>query len=303
MTGRALAPQTADIRQGEPMRKTLFRSAPARPRLALAASALAVFPLLAACGGGEDAAATTKGDTEVTALADGSAGAGGGGGAATPTVRFTSPRDGEKIAGSIDLKMVAEGVVIEEAGEVREGAGHLHVTTTGECVPEGEAIPKDADHVHFGKGQLEDRLYLRPGTHELCLQVGDGAHVAQPITSTLVVHVGVETRDQWCAVSNEIDDLAPIPALDSDMALDEKKALVAKADALVAQLAQRTDLVSDVAREDVEAMIESFHAVTAAVEGAADDADLARRLQEATAGISPQAEAGTHWVESNCRAS
>ncbi len=42
----------------------------------------------------------------------------------------------------------------------------------------GEAIPKDDNHQHFGDGSTEADLELAAGTHTLCLQAADGAHVA-----------------------------------------------------------------------------------------------------------------------------
>lgn len=273
------------------MRSHPSTRASSRPRTVLAASALALLPLLAACGDGDDAGKASA--------ATGAPAAPGGG---IATVTFTSPADGARIAGAVDLRMVADGVVIEEAGEVREGAGHLHVMTAGQCVSEGEAIPKDADHVHFGKGQLEDQIFLRAGTHELCLQVGDGAHVAQPITETLTVTVGVETREEWCEVSNLIDDIAPEPD-DADATIEDLHASAAKVTALADQLQDRVDLVSDVARDDVAAMIDHFLGLTTAISGAPDVASVAERSQEFYDDVPQAVIDGSNWVDSNCKAS
>lgn len=275
------------------MRSSSSPRAHARSRTVLAASALALLPLLAACGDGDDATRPAAAEAEAEAPAT------TGGGAAT--VGFTSPLDGARIAGPIDLAMVAEGVEIEEAGAVRDGAGHLHVTTTGTCVAEGDAIPKDADHVHFGSGQLEDALYLRAGTYELCLQVGDGAHVAQPITDTITVTVGVETREEWCRVSNEIDAIAP-DAEDPSTTIEDVHAAAAKVTALVDQLQQRLDLVSDIAREDVAAMIDHFLGLTTAVSGSPDTETAKTRSEEFFVDVPQAVIDGSHWVESNCEA-
>jgi hypothetical protein len=71
---------------------------------------------------------------------------------------------------------------VEPAGAVKAGAGHLHVMVDVPCVEPGQPIPKDDQHVHLGQGQLETQLVLAPGPHTLCLQAGDGAHTALPIT-------------------------------------------------------------------------------------------------------------------------
>ena len=61
--------------------------------------------------------------------------------------------------------------------------------------------------MHFGGGQTDGVIYLEPGTHELCLQVGDGVHIALDITDQATVEVGITDRAQWCAVIDEVDDL------------------------------------------------------------------------------------------------
>jgi hypothetical protein len=45
-----------------------------------------------------------------------------------------------------------------------------------EAMPEGQAIPADDMHLHFGKGQTETEVTLKPGEHKLTLQFADGAH-------------------------------------------------------------------------------------------------------------------------------
>ena len=120
---------------------------------------------------------------------------------------FSKPADGAHIAGGVLVEMAADGITIEPAGEVHEGAGHFHVIADDGCVDPGAAVPKDADHIHFGKAQTSGTIYLGPGEHELCLQTGDGAHVALEPTDRITVDVGVRDRDEWCAVTKEVDDL------------------------------------------------------------------------------------------------
>ena len=93
-------------------------------------------------------------------------------------VFFTSPTDKATVGSPVKVTMGAEGFTIEPAGEVKAGAGHLHIMVDTDCVAAGQAVPKDDTHLHFGKGQTEAELKLSPGSHTLCLQAGDGAHVA-----------------------------------------------------------------------------------------------------------------------------
>jgi len=98
--------------------------------------------------------------------------------APTPRVSFTSPADGATVASPVHVKLAAENFIVEPAGAVKAGAGHLHIMVDTPCVAPGQVITKDAQHVHYGQGQLEADLELAPGAHTLCLQAADGAHTA-----------------------------------------------------------------------------------------------------------------------------
>lgn len=76
------------------------------------------------------------------------------------------------------LTWTAQNFRVEPAGAVNAGAGHLHVMIDTPCISAGQIVPNDDAHKHFGKAQLETELALTPGTHTLCLQAADGAHVA-----------------------------------------------------------------------------------------------------------------------------
>lgn len=61
--------------------------------------------------------------------------------------------------------------------------------------------------MHLGKGQSDATVYLEPGSHDLCVQVGDGEHHALDVTDTIKVDVGIDDLDQWCGVVGEIDGM------------------------------------------------------------------------------------------------
>jgi hypothetical protein len=126
---------------------------------------------------------------------------------------FAVPADGDRVAGGVAVDMLADHIKIEKAGDVHVRAGHFHVIADARCVDPGDAIVEDVDHVHFGKGQTTGTVYLGPGTHELCLQVGDGVHEALDVTDTVTVEVGVTDQDEWCAVVAEVDRAAADAAL------------------------------------------------------------------------------------------
>lgn len=97
----------------------------------------------------------------------------------TGRVFFTEPADGATVTSPVHVEMGAESFTIEPAGEVRSGAGHLHIMVDAECIVPGQEIPKDeSTHLHFGDGQMQADLDLASGSHRLCLQAGNGDHVA-----------------------------------------------------------------------------------------------------------------------------
>ena len=106
------------------------------------------------------------------------AGCGSPGSTARPRVSFSSPADGATVTGPVHVTLAAENFTVEPAGEVKPGAGHLHIMVDTACLAAGEVITKDDTHLHYGQGQLEADLELAPGAHTLCLQAADGAHTA-----------------------------------------------------------------------------------------------------------------------------
>ena len=98
--------------------------------------------------------------------------------AASPSVRFVQPTDGETVSSPLEVVMAATGLVVEPSGEIHQGAGHFHILVDTDFVPAGEVIINDEQHLHFGGGQLTTSLDLAEGEHILRLQFADGAHIA-----------------------------------------------------------------------------------------------------------------------------
>jgi hypothetical protein len=109
--------------------------------------------------------------------------------AAGASVSIASPEDGATVESPFTVSMEADGFAIEPAGEVRKDAGHFHLMVDANCVARGETIPEDANHLHLGDGSMETEVDLPPGQHTLCLQAGDGAHVALDLTDEITITV------------------------------------------------------------------------------------------------------------------
>lgn len=93
-------------------------------------------------------------------------------------VFFTNINDGDTVDSPVTVQWSAESFTIEPAGEVKAGAGHLHIMVNADCIASGQIVPADDTHLHYGKAQTEATLELAPGEHTLCLQAADGVHTA-----------------------------------------------------------------------------------------------------------------------------
>ena len=110
---------------------------------------------------------------------------------AAGSVHFVEPADGATVAQEFTVKMGVEGMTVQPAGALKDGTGHHHLIIDGQPVPAGTAVPADATHLQFGKGQTETTVKLAPGKHTLTLQFADGLHqsygpaLSQTITVTV----------------------------------------------------------------------------------------------------------------------
>jgi hypothetical protein len=93
-------------------------------------------------------------------------------------VSFLNLKEHQTIPQKFTVKFAVEGMKLQPAGEVTPGTGHHHLIIDGDSEPAGQVVPSDATHLHFGKGQTEAALDLKPGPHKLTLQFANGAHVS-----------------------------------------------------------------------------------------------------------------------------
>jgi hypothetical protein len=108
-------------------------------------------------------------------------------------VFFKNIKNEQIVPVSFKVEMGLEGMNIKKAGETPDDkvSGHHHLIIDGMAMTEGQVIPNDEKHLHFGKGQTELELKLAPGEHTLTLQFADGAHrsYGEKLSSTVKVHV------------------------------------------------------------------------------------------------------------------
>ncbi len=92
------------------------------------------------------------------------------------SVDFVEPKDGATVPATFKVKFAVDGMKVAPAGDMNEGTGHHHLLIDTADIAQGEAIPMNENHRHFGKGQTETEITLPPGRHRLTMQFADGAH-------------------------------------------------------------------------------------------------------------------------------
>ena len=103
-------------------------------------------------------------------------------------VFFITPMNGATVTSPVTVKFGVSGVSVTAAGDMSANSGHHHLLVDTELADPSVSVPKDAQHLHYGKGQTETSLELSPGTHSLQLVLGDGNHVPHdpPIMSSAI---------------------------------------------------------------------------------------------------------------------
>ncbi len=102
---------------------------------------------------------------------------------------FETPDNGAAVKGEFKVEMEINGMKVHKAGDIIEGTGHHHLIIDGDCIAKGQVVPKDATHLHFGKGQTETMLELMPGSHTLTLQFANGHHQSYGREWCTTIHV------------------------------------------------------------------------------------------------------------------
>lgn len=107
-----------------------------------------------------------------------------GKGAILDGVYFKEPKDGAVLPTTFTVKFGVNGMRVKPAGELEVGTGHHHLiirpiekgAKKKFSLAEKTVVPTDETHIHYGKGQEEAEITLKPGEYFLTLQFADGAH-------------------------------------------------------------------------------------------------------------------------------
>jgi hypothetical protein len=114
------------------------------------------------------------------------------GSAFAASVSFVEPQDHATVSSPFKVKFAVSGMEVKPAGAIVANTGHHHLLINAGSIPAGEAIPMDATHLHYGKGQTETEVTLPPGDYELTMQFANGAHVSYGPEMAKTIHVTVK---------------------------------------------------------------------------------------------------------------
>ena len=92
-------------------------------------------------------------------------------------VFFASPKDGATVKSPVTIEFGLKGMGVAPAGVKFENTGHHHLLIDTDVPADQNAPLPTSDNVrHFGKGQTEATIELKPGKHTLQLVLGDDKH-------------------------------------------------------------------------------------------------------------------------------
>lgn len=108
--------------------------------------------------------------------------------ATEPSVYFIEPVDDAIVTSPVTVKFGLKNFGVAPAGIERDKTGHHHLIIDAPLPDLKLPVPADANHIHFGGGQTETTLELKPGKHTLQLLMGNHLHIphATPVKSDVI---------------------------------------------------------------------------------------------------------------------
>lgn len=91
-------------------------------------------------------------------------------------VYFIEPKPNAEVKGPVKVVFGLAGMGVAPAGTQKEHTGHHHLVIDGASFDPNRPLPTSDQIRHFGNGQTETTVELKPGTHKLQLVLGDWKH-------------------------------------------------------------------------------------------------------------------------------
>lgn len=109
-------------------------------------------------------------------------------------VYIVSPANGAKVKSPVTVVFGLAGMGVAPAGMKADNAGHHHLLIDTDLPKDlGQPLPANDNIRHFGKGQTEASIELKPGKHTLQLVLGDYVHIPfDPVVASQKITITVE---------------------------------------------------------------------------------------------------------------
>jgi hypothetical protein len=91
-------------------------------------------------------------------------------------VYIIEPANGAEVSSPVRVVFGLTAMGVAPAGVNQAGTGHHHLLIDGPEIDFTKPLPASEQVVHFGGGQTETSVELKPGTHTLQLLLGDWKH-------------------------------------------------------------------------------------------------------------------------------
>lgn len=112
-----------------------------------------------------------------------------------PSAHFTNLHDGDTVRSPFVVKFGLSMRGLVPAGHAVGLAGHHHLLVNRPLPLDfKQALPFTDQYIHFGKGQMETVLDLKPGTYDLTLLLANQGHIPYFVFSR-PMHITVAGRD------------------------------------------------------------------------------------------------------------
>jgi hypothetical protein len=96
---------------------------------------------------------------------------------AAAAVYFVNLKNGDVVTSPLVVQFGLRGIGVAPAGVEKENTGHHHLLIDVAEIDVNNALPMSDSIRHFGGGQTEARVELKPGTHTLQLLLADHNHI------------------------------------------------------------------------------------------------------------------------------
>jgi hypothetical protein len=90
---------------------------------------------------------------------------------------FINLKNGDVVTSPVLVQFGLRGIGVAPAGIEKENTGHHHLLVDVAEIDVNNALPTTDNIRHFGGGQTEARIELKPGTHTLQLLLADHNHI------------------------------------------------------------------------------------------------------------------------------